>query len=334
MNCRQPQPGHGDGLPEEIVEAAIDWVLKIRFNTPDEKTRQAFEDWLQSDTRHAEAWQRMDSAQKGFDVLPGRDILNVFETVEKKRRDRNISRRKAIKIGLLGGIFLVSAGWGISYRFSGARESMTAATPIGGRRTLRFSEGSLVELNTATGITAEFTLRRRRIQLLRGEVFITTGKDAGSFFHRPFVVNTPYGSLEALGTKFCVRIMPGHARICVLEDAVRISAAGYKVMARAKETWQMGSQDIRLITGPVPGATDWIDGIIVAKGMPLSKLLAELSRYRSGDIGWDHHAARLKAFGIYQVNDPDKALQILSQTLPIKMVPQAGNRIFISCSPQ
>lgn len=330
MSHGQQQSPLGNQIPEDIVEQAIDWAIKIHFNIPDNATRKAFDAWLQSDARHAKAWQQMDSIQKGFDVLPGQDIINILETVEQKSQGRKITRRKAIKTGLLGGIFLMAAGWGAFDQFSSLRESMTATTLTGGRRTLEFSEGTRVEMNTASSIIAQFTPYQRSIRLLRGEVLITTGKDDKALFRRPFVVNTSFGSLEALGTQFCVRIMPDHVRICVLEDAVRISAAGYNVTARAKETWQAGPGRVFRMDGTAARATDWLNGIIVAKGMPLSELLGELSRYRPGGIDWDTRVANLKAFGIYQVNQPDKALEILSQTLPIKMSPLAGNAMFIS----
>ncbi|NDY71105.1 hypothetical protein DO021_06025 [Desulfobacter hydrogenophilus] len=325
---------HEIRVPEKILEQAIDWTLKIRFNTPDEKTRQAFKHWLELDIRNKEAWQQIQSSQQGFDILPGSDIVDIFETVEKKHPSRKLTRRNAIKLGLIGGMFLFSAGWGIKYNIFGGRQFLTAGTPVGGRRTLRLSEGSVVELNTNTTVSTEFTFRRRQIRLLRGEVLITTGKDTQSPFYRPFFVQTPFGPLEALGTKFCVRIMPESARVCVLEDVVRIMASGYNLSVRKGETFEFDVQKIRQIADSSPMAADWVDGIIVAKRMPLSTLLDELSRYKPEKLSWDSRVTVLKVSGIYQVHNPDKALEILSQTLPIKLVSQTDNSIYISSSLQ
>ena len=126
--------------------------------------------------------------------------------------------------------------------------------------------------------------------------------------------------------------MPQSARVCVLEDVVKISTADNSVLARKGETFEFNAQRISQVTAPCPRAADWLDGIIVAKRMPLSKLLGELSRYKPEKLSWDSRAADLKVSGIYQVHDPDKALAILSQTLPITLVPQTGNAIYISCS--
>ena len=59
-----------------------------------------------------------------------------------------MTRRNAIKLGLFGGICLCSAGLASKYRIFGLCRSVTAGTPVGGRRTLNLSEGTVVELNT------------------------------------------------------------------------------------------------------------------------------------------------------------------------------------------
>jgi transmembrane sensor len=334
MSSQRQIPGRKIDVPDQILDQAIDWTLKIRFNTPDQETRQAFERWLDLDIRNKEAWQQIQSSHQGFDILPGSDILDILETVEQKHRSRGITRRNAIKLGVFGGIFLFSAGWGIKNKIFDVRQSLTAATAVGGRRTLRLSEGTVVELNTNTSVSTEFTFRRRQFRLLRGEVLISTGKDTKSPFHRPFFVNTPFGPLEALGTKFCVRIMPESARVCVLEDVVRIWASSYNILAQKGETFVFNRQMVRQVTDSSQRSADWVDGVIVAKRMPLDKLLGELSRYKPENLSWDSGVTALKVSGIYQAHDPDRVLEILSQTLPIKLVLQSDNSIHISYSLQ
>lgn len=322
-------PGGDIEVPDQILDQAIDWTLKIHFNTPDEETRQAFERWLGQDVRNKAAWMQIQSSQQGFDILPGSDIVNILETVEKKHRSRGMTRRNAIKFGVLGGIFIAFAGWGIKDKVLDVRQALTAATTVGGRRTLHLIEGTVVELNTNTSVSTDFNFRQRQIRMLRGEILITTGKDRKSPFHRPFFVNTPFGSLEALGTKFCVRIMSESVRVCVLEDVVRITASGCNILARKGETFMFNRQKIRQLTDPSQRSTDWIDGVIVAKRMPLDKLLGELSRYKPAKFSWDSRVAALKVSGIYQVHDPDRVLDILSQAFPINVLRQTDNSIHI-----
>ena len=317
-----------------MVDAAIDWTLKMRFNVPDEETRRAFEAWLQSDVRHEEAWQQMQDAHKGFDVLPGEHVLSILEKVSQKRRSRGVSRRDAMKLAFLGGISLI-AGWTWQHCLSSSSETetLTAGTQAGGRRTLRLSEGTVVELNTDTALRVEFSSLQRCIHLLRGEVLIRTGKDVESTSRRSFWVKTAFGSLEALGTRFNVRLVSEGARITVLEGAVRMAAASGKGrVAGTGETWVLTSQDVRQIADCSLDALGWVDGIIVARKMLLADFLAELARYRPGEIICDPRVANLKVSGIYHVKDSDKALMILSQSLPVTSTGLAGNRVRVSPS--
>ncbi len=322
-------------LPDEMVEAAIDWTLRMRFNVPDENTSRAFEIWLQSDARHAEAWRQMQCAQKGFDALPGDHVMSILEKVSEKRRSRGISRRSAIKLAFLGGIALV-AGWNYQYYLSPSPETdrVVADTQTGERRTLQLSEGTVIELNTDTALRVEFNTLRRHVHLLHGEVFISAGKDVESTSRRPFWVETSFGSLEALGTRFNVRLMPESARITVLEGAVRMAAAsGRGSVAEAGETWMLDSRDVRQIADFSLNAVDWIDGILVAKNMPLADFLAELARYRPGKIICDPRVANLKVSGIYHIKDTDKALVILSQSLPVTLTGLVGSRVHVGPLP-
>ena len=123
MSGQRQIQGHKIDVPDHILDQAIDWTLKMRFNKPDEETRQAFERWLELDIRNKEAWQQIQSSHRGFDILPGSDILDILETVEQKHRSRGLTRRNAIKLGVFGGIFLFSAGWGIKTKIFDIRQA-------------------------------------------------------------------------------------------------------------------------------------------------------------------------------------------------------------------
>ena len=320
-----------EAIPDHMVDAAIDWVLKIRFNTPDDATTRAFEAWIRADDRHAEAWRQLQSAQEQFDALPGQKALNVLDQVAEKRKARGISRRNFVKLAVLGGICL-AAGQGVNhFQRATAKETMSVSTPAGGRRTLKLTEGTVIELNTDTIVHTELTRRSRRVRLMRGEVLITTGKDDASSSRRPFWVETPFGCLTALGTRFAVCIMSDRVRIAVLSHAVRLGNTG--VMAQAGETWTLGPGGARKLAEPAARSADWLDGVIVARKMPLPVLLTELSRYRAGKILWDPRVAGIKVSGIYHTRDIDNVLEILAQTLPITVSARGPRLIHITFLP-
>ncbi|THD03783.1 hypothetical protein B1810_07855 [Panacagrimonas perspica] len=52
---------------------------------------------------------------------------------------------------------------------------------------------------------------------------------------------------------------------------------------------------------------------------PLRNFLAELSRYRPGDLRCDQVAAHLPVYGLYHLDDPDGLLRDLEKLLPIQV---------------
>lgn len=63
-------------------------------------------------------------------------------------------------------------------------------------------DGTRVWLNTATAFNEDYRADQHRLPLLRGEILIETAADA----RRPFFVDTPHGQMQALGTRFTVRL--------------------------------------------------------------------------------------------------------------------------------
>jgi len=79
-------------------------------------------------------------------------------------------------------------GWTADYR-----------TTVNQRRVVTLADGTQLTLNTNSAVNIAYSGAQRRIQLLAGEIFIATGKDAAQ---RPFFVGTPHGRLQALGAHF------------------------------------------------------------------------------------------------------------------------------------
>ena len=49
-----------------LVDQAIQWMIKLRFNIADDATTAAFERWLETSGDHQQAWQRVSSMSDEF----------------------------------------------------------------------------------------------------------------------------------------------------------------------------------------------------------------------------------------------------------------------------
>lgn len=96
-------------LPSTVVDAAIDWAVKLEFNSPTEETRRAFEQWLQAAPMHVEAWRRLQLLRSDFAALPPLLALDTLQAAARFRRRRMMRRR--LRRFMAWSIAAATLGW-------------------------------------------------------------------------------------------------------------------------------------------------------------------------------------------------------------------------------
>ncbi|WP_256586686.1 DUF4880 domain-containing protein, partial [Pseudomonas sp. HMWF011] len=82
-----------------LVDQAIQWMIKLRYNTADDASTAAFEQWLQTSEAHQQAWQRVATLNDDFNHLPAHVSRHALDGAR-----RHISRREGLKmLGLFAG---------------------------------------------------------------------------------------------------------------------------------------------------------------------------------------------------------------------------------------
>ncbi|WP_232251294.1 FecR family protein [Janthinobacterium sp. 1_2014MBL_MicDiv] len=189
-------------------------------------------------------------------------------------------------------------------------------TGVNRRRVVTLSDGTQLTLNTSSAVNIDYSGEQRRIVLLAGEIFIATGKDAAQ---RPFFVSTPHGGLQALGTRFTVRLHDAYASAGVLEGAVAVLAddGGQRLVLRPGEGAHFDSAGYhRQALAPYGGA--WLGGMLVARDMRLADFLAELTRYCEQPLSCAPGIASLRVSGSYPLADTDAILDAVCASLQLR----------------
>jgi len=318
-------PAPESPIPARIVDQAITWTIQLDFGEPTASTREAFAQWLAADPLHELVWQRMQALRDDFSGMPPALALDTLQTAGARRGASGLRRRQALKVLALAGISVVAVQ-GVRELAPWQRLLADTSTATGEQRTVRLDDGSTIVLNTDTAISTGLGGERRLVTLRRGEILVTTGYDdrfaAASGAARPFWVQTPFGSLRALGTRFVVRIGDGRARVSVQEGAVALypSTGGTGDVAQAGTSWWLANGG----SAPAPAQTfdadGWASGVIAGKDMRLADVLAELARYRTGRIVCDPRVADLRISGAYHLRDTDQTLRFLAQSQPVAVV--------------
>jgi len=308
-----------------LVDQAIQWMITLRFNVADDASTAAFERWLHTSAEHQQVWQRVATMNDDFNQLPAQVGRHALRGARQR-----ISRREGLK--LLG---LVAGAAGLTWlgRDYTPLPALMAEhrTATGERRWVGLSDGSRIQLNSASAIDTAFTSERRLVQLRQGEILVDTGIDK-----RPFWVQTRDGHLRALGTRFLVREEAQGTLLAVQQGAVAVFANGNEANARQVlnpgEHVVFNRNGIRTAVANGLDPWAWSDGVISAHNMRLDDFLAELGRYRNGLLRCSEAVAGLRVSGTYQLEDTDQVLGLVAQSLKLDVTYRS--RYWVTVSPR
>lgn len=309
----------------QLVDQAIQWMITLRFNVADDAATVAFERWLHTSAEHQRVWQRVAAMNDDFSQLPAQVGRHALRGARQR-----ISRREGLK--LLG---LVVGAAGLTW-FGRDYTPLPALmadyrTATGERRWVALSDGSRIQLNSASAINASFNTERRLVQLRQGEIVVNTGTD-----NRPFWVQTRDGYLRALGTRCLVREEAQGTLLAVQQGAVAVfadsQAASARQVLKPGETVVFNRSGIRpaVANGLDPWA--WSEGVISAHNMRLDDFLTELARYRNGVLRCSEAVAGLRVSGTYQLDDTDQVLGLVAQSLKLDVTYRS--RYWVTVSPR
>ena len=296
-----------------VLDAAIAWQLSLDSGDGSSVEREEFAKWHAADEEHARAWRQLGMLDQRFSVASGPARAALLQSREGIRRQvRKLGSGLASVVVVLGLALMVGDRYlPLDYWLADQR------TATGEQRTLRLSDGTVVNLNTHSALDVRFDDKQRRIVLQEGEILIETGHNDA----RPFIVETREGRMRALGTRFLVKREDQGTRLSVIKSAVAAQPHTPAQEQIVKEGQQVLIHNDGL--GPLlalnADADAWTRGMLVVDNARLGDLIQELGRYRRGYLGVAPEIADLRITGSFPLHDTDLALSALLPTLPVRL---------------
>ena len=307
MNGAFNSPGD---ISSGVAEQAVSWLVEMQEGPLSPRRQHAWEHWLQAHSEHQRAWehiQRINQRLRGLSSPLAHAALNA---------PQSRSRRQALKL-----LLLLGAGSALTY---GLRDQLPItplmadySSPVGQRRKLHLQDGSQIHLNTASAVDVRFDAQRRVIRLLEGEMLLTAAQDA-----RPLQVLTDHGSVQPQVARLNVRQFADRTELAVFDGQVALAPAAHSGSPLRVSAHQQLRFNRQAWTTPRPldaSSGAWADGILVAAHMRLGDFLAELGRYRRGQLNCDPKVADLLISGTYPVDDSERVLDLLAVSLPVRV---------------
>lgn len=295
-----------DQIPEQVLDQACHWSVVLGDKTISEEDQRGFNLWLEADPLHSIAWQRLQLVEQ--ELAPIRPLAqhssSILQGLAKSRRQRKTVFASTLSVLLLVGFsLLLFPQWQADY-----------VTGNGELRQISLDGGAVIYLDTGSALDVETTPTGTSVHLHRGRILVDSS--AASPADKPQVI-TDHARFTPVGTRFVVTKRDNHSELVVTQGQVKTETDGNSRVVNAGDSVQVRKGTIDMLTGNGMAADAWVDGVIEANNARLGDVLDALSQHRRGWLGYDAQAAELRVNGVFYLKDTDKALNSLSNTLPI-----------------
>lgn len=329
---------------EQLEERAAEWAVRVAEGNLSDEEKALFQSWHAASARHRDAFLRQSHLWEHCDALA--ELTDHAEAdITRAARAESESQRAIAPLYLPGRrAFLTAGAASIALLAATSLQHTEIAAPpskpdqsyetvaqtaVGQRRTVTLSDGSSMELNTASQVTVRYAANARVVRLTRGEAHFTVASDP----RRPFSVHAADRVVTAVGTAFTVQLRRDAVEVTVAEG--RVSLAGSPPAAAstapgislpALEAGQSallreGSQQVAaLAPEDLERKLAWRQGMLSFAGEPLLQVLQEIGRYTEIVIEVKDPALRdLPVAGQLRIDDVESMLQALQLMADVRV---------------
>ncbi len=311
--------------PEDqaMIDAAA-WVARLESADVSEDDALAFDAWLAAAPRNAAAYRRTLGLWREFDAAAGQvreelaarsnqSIRTAFG--QPRRRFLFAGAAAAVAAGLLVVVALPPAPPEVTHQ--------TFATAKGQHQRVTLADGSVIDLNAETKLTAKLSGAERRITLAEGEAIFDVTSDKT----RPFTVETAQGAVRVVGTQFDVKSRDGELTVTVARGKVAVrsataGAADEPVFLTPGMQLSLGGGKVEPVAHVEPqAALAWREGRMVYRDRPLGEVVADLNRQFPEQIAiGDPSLETIRITGVIVLDSPQAVTSRLALMLPIRAI--------------
>ncbi len=303
------------GKPDksDVKSEALAWVARLKSGEATRMDAHRLSAWRAQSEAHEEAFREAAALWRSM-AAPA-----VHETKP------SLGRRAFLGGAMAAGVAGIAWGGAELELWPGLSELMVdQRTAAGEQRSLTLADGSLLDLNTRTGVSFDFNQERREVALAYGEAAFTIKARADV----PFIVKSGNGRISAdVPGLFSVRSDRGRAVVTCVEGPIRISC-GEEVRLEAGEQVEYANTLGRVRKIDPALATSWRKGMLVFENRLLAEVVSELNRYRRGRIILTDRQPR-RVNGVFHLARPDEALEHIVTTFGLTATRLPGGWIVL-----
>jgi|GEM_PF-2479016 Fe2+-dicitrate sensor, membrane component len=287
---------------DRVWTEAMHWVFEMDRHPRDLLREAELEHWLGQHHTHAEAYEQ---ARLIWDAAPH---LNPMPAKATPLPARPARRR------FLAGGGALAAALALAWAGRGTLQNLWAdyATGVGQTLAVELADGSRLQLNTDSAVKATLQAGMRRVDLLRGEVFITA--QAAS---QPLEATAGRARLATRSAGFNLRLDAPGPSVAVASGEVQfwLDDGPRETLPPGMEAaWDATTASLNRSTASPAHMAAWRDGRLIVEHWPVARVLDEIGRYHPGAIVLaDAALGRETVNGVYDLTRPADAARAVAQ---------------------
>ncbi len=304
---------------ETLQKQAWVWLRMINAGNVKAWEAEGFKRWLRTSAAHQAAYEEARQRWAVLKPLAG-EVLRTHPEASQRHR-RNLQKSQPGRRAFLGAAVSAAAVAGVAIAYppvglwpAPGEWGADVRTATGEQRALTLAQ-SVVTLNTKTSIRHRAEgVEANGIDLLSGEAAIDL---AGS--GTPFLVTAGLGRSMATAGRFEVRYLDGWACVTCIEGAVQVEHPAGSRTLQARQQTRYDDRSINSVDAAEPDTVSaWRKGELVFNDTPLIDVLAEINRYRPGQVVLMNNDVRDKpVVGSFFIASLDRALTQLQHTFDL-----------------
>ncbi|MGH7944440.1 MAG: FecR family protein [Opitutaceae bacterium] len=315
-----PSPQHHDSVAGE--QASL-WAARLDGDTLDRTQRIELDAWLAQNPAHRRLLTQYCQFSADLeDQVPALVAAGAVSIPESARpRTRRMWKWNFPRVGAIALAAAAAAAVTVSIvRPAPHIQNVAMAPAERGARTL--ADGTRVELNANTSLRFENTRTLRRVQFAGGEALFAVTRDPS----RPFVVETPAGSVRVTGTTFNVRSDPSRNtfEVTVVEGSVNVrpgetegTSSSAPIPLTAADQYSSRTRGVRSLSKiELDDALAWRNGTVVFYDVPLKEAAARFAHYHGCAINVAPAIANVRIGGRHNLDKLNEFLAGVELALP------------------
>ncbi|AQR75086.1 FecR domain-containing protein [Sphingomonas sp. LM7] len=317
----------GDGTREEATR----WWGRMH-GPHAEESRAEFERWRNADQRNAAEYAAL---ERTWALAEGLGATAVGRARGLKAQPRSRAWVTAPRLALAAAAMVILALFVTLQPGRNPSLSFVAeahATAVGEIRTVKLPDGSSVTLDTDTRVEVDFDDKVRKVRLERGRARFEARSDPV----RPFLVEAGGKVVSTHDAGFDVEAAPAGLGIVSLHGGLEVRRqAGAPVELRLQPGQSVhfaANGDPRSQVEPAgKGSEQWVSGMLVFHGAPLSAVLEETNRYsRPGIALGDPSLGAIKVTGAFRPLPADELAASLAAALKLRVARDPSGKLILA----